>query len=301
MTTLRKHLLVLLLCTCTSVAVAQFPPGPNSTRPQHIFESQLFIADPVVFYNKKDSPSRLDVYIKIPYRGIQFAKDTESKESGDIYSANVQYEIVLKSSFNDSVIVNELKDVKISEKYNTKLLRAGSKIIINNYNLSPGKYLLNITVSDVNTQKKYSENYNIDVLEGSGKDIYTSDIMILSSYEKNSEGKTSITPLISNDVGRSKNYFVFFEVYNNSAEAITKELNFSFKNNNDKVLSVKKQSYSFQPGTNAIVEKFSSVLVEEENLVLEVSDSSGKVLTKKYLLNRPVFREPDTRIFPPQF
>ncbi len=296
---IRRYIIVCLVFAATSGAFAQFSPGPNSPRPQHLFLPQMFIADPVIFYNKNNSDARLDLYISIPYHELQFLKDSESKEAGDIYSANIQYEIILKTRL-DSIITNEAKEIKINEKYNSKIFKAGSKILVKNYELPTGKYILNITVTDLNTQMKYSSQYNIEAENNSGKEIYASDMLLLKNYLKDSEGKASITPMIINDVGRTKNYFIFMEVYNSSGESLSKELTYTFRTNSGNVIKTSKQSYSLQPGTNTLVEKFSSLTFDEDSFVLEVNDPSGKVISTKHLINRPLFKEPQTKLFPPQ-
>ncbi|CAN5546067.1 hypothetical protein BH10BAC5_BH10BAC5_08790 [soil metagenome] len=287
----------ILTISALSVSYSQRDPTPNSPRPQHIFETQLFIADPVIFYNKDSASSRLDLYIRIPYNSLQFAKDAGSSNN---YSANIQYSVILKN-FSDSVFVNEVKDLTITEKYDSKVLKRSALTLVKNYYLNPGKFILNITVTDYGTQKKYSSQYSFEVIDNSARDIFSSDILLLRSYSKNSDGKATITPMISNDVGRTKDFFIFYELYNNSSDIIVRDINYSFKSNNDNILSSRKQSYTLQPGTNTVTEKFSSLQFEDENFVLEISDSSGKLLTRKYLINRPLFKEPETRIWPPQF
>lgn len=296
---IRRYFIVLMIFLAASASFAQRTPTPNSPRPQHIFLPQMFVADPVVFYNKNNSDSRLDLYISIPYHELQFLKDSESKEAGDIYAANVQYEIILKTR-TDSTITSEVKELKINEKYNSKIFKAGSKILVKNYELPTGKYILNITVTDINTQMKYSSQYNVEVENNSGKEIYASDMLLLRNYSKDSDGKASITPMIINDVGRIKNYFVFMEVYNSSTESVTKELTYTFRGNSGNIIKTSKQSYSLQPGTNTIVEKFSSLTFEEDSFELEVSDQAGKVISQKHMINRPLFKEPQTKLFPPQ-
>lgn len=287
---------VFFILTGFSSVYSQRNPTPNAPGPQHIFESRLFIADPVIFYNKNNSDSRLDLYISIPYHSLQFAKD---EGTGDNYSANIQYDINIKNA-SDSVVISEFKEMKITEKYDSKVLKRASKILVNNYFLPAGKYIINITLTDNGTLKVYSSQYNVEVLNNSGKEIYSSDLLLLKDYSKNSDGKASITPMINNDVGRSKFYYIFYEVYNSSSDEINREISYEFKSN-DNLISSKKQTYTLQPGTNVIAEKFSSIKFEEESFVLVVKDNSGKVLTSKFLINRPLIIEPQTRIFPPQF
>ncbi|MBS1493505.1 MAG: GWxTD domain-containing protein [Bacteroidetes bacterium] len=246
---------------------------------------ELFYADPLVFYNNKDSANaRLDFYLEIPYDGIQFKKSAAATK--DLVS-NLTYSIKVTSDLNQAVI-NETRDENISiPSADSKTYKDDSKFIVQSFPLKPGTYSAVVTLKDNNSKKELTKTYPFKVIDHSADEIFASDMMIVSNYEIEASGKKKITPSVNNNLGVLKDFYVFFEVY--SAKTTNTDVSYTYfvtDSKNDPI-TLETNKYTLYPGVNKIIEKLSSEKIMIGDFKMEVKDnSSGKILISKNVTNR---------------
>lgn len=243
---------------------------------------QLFFVDPMVFYSKEKSKARLDVYMEIPLENLQFKKNYNSK----MYDANVSYTIVIKN-FAGEVVENEtMTDYVSTSKEEQKGLEGSSKFIVREFYLNPGKYEMNVTLSDINTKRELTLKNKIDVVDFVNERISFSNIMLISNMSTDN-GKKVITPLVNGNVDNLKEFYVFFEVYNAKNDNVINSYSFQITDKNENVVERGNLTYTLAPGINKCFEKIKASNLVYGDYVLDVKDNAtGELLAEKKFVNK---------------
>jgi GWxTD domain-containing protein len=243
---------------------------------------QLFFVDPMVFYSKEKSKARLDIYMEIPLENLQFKKNYDSK----MYDANVSYTIVIKN-FAGEVVENEtMTDYVSTSKEEQKGLEGSSKFIVREFYLNPGKYEMNVTLSDINTKRELTLKNKIDVVDFVNERISFSNIMLISNMSTDN-GKKVITPLVNGNVDNLKEFYVFFEVYNAKNDNVINSYSFQITDKNENVVERGNLTYTLAPGINKCFEKIKASNLVYGDYVLDVKDNAtGELLAEKKFVNK---------------
>jgi len=219
-----KFLFVFLL---TSAFYSCTPPQDFVNSPEHflMFEKNRFYIDPVVFLDKDSLKPRLDLYICFPSDNILFKKT----------GANGNYEMKLNVSvsllgIDSSVSVK--KNYKVEALYSEDEMKRISKeprFFYYSFFPEPGKYKLDVKMRDENAKREYKKFAYLNIENYASDNFSCSDIMVLSTYKENENGTKEISPLITNNISRLNDVYVFFEIYSKS-DSLTKQLVFKLKN-----------------------------------------------------------------------
>jgi GWxTD domain-containing protein len=213
-------------------------------------EKEYFYIDPLIFYTPDSSNSRLDLYVEIPLSNLQLVKNSSTKK----YEAYIDYTVEIKDSNGESITSDTRSESFSLTKEEQKNLEGKSEYIVTQYYLDPGNYKLNFILWDKNNLKEYKAVKNFEVNDIKNKDIALSDVMIISQYNENN-GKKIITPLVNNNIGNLKDFYLFFEVYNNIENPIPAELSYKIVNSKNETIIEGTFSYVLQTGINKKIEK----------------------------------------------
>lgn len=251
------------------------------------YGKEYFFFDPLIFYPiDADGKGRLDVYIEIPLENLQF----KFISSENKYNSNIDYSIkviddqnraVVNEKFNS--IISYKKDDKTKNKWN-------SEYIIKTFTLAPGNYKVEVTLEDKNTSKTLSKSSDIKVLETEPGGINVSDVMLVSNYEDGADGKKSITPLVTKNVGGNKQFYIFYEINNLTGKDENKIFDFKItKIDNEKknLIASGTFDYLLKPGKNQKIEKFNAEQFLTGDYNLEITDrTSNNVIADKDFMFR---------------
>ncbi len=243
---------------------------------------QLFFIDPMVFYSKEKSKARLDVYMEIPLENLQFKRNYTSKK----YDADISYTVLIKN-FAGEVVENEtMTDFVSTSKEEQKGLEGSAKFIVREYYLNPGKYDLEVTLSDANTKKELVLKDKIEVVDFVNERISFSNIMLISNMS-NENGKKVITPLVNRNVDNLKEFYVFFEVYNARNEDVVNNFSYEITDKQENVVERGNFTYTLLPGINKCFEKIKSNNLVYGDYILDVKDNAtGELLAEKKFVNK---------------
>jgi GWxTD domain-containing protein len=273
-------IIIAFISLCTNLSFAQLK---DKTLTNYANVRELFYADPLVFYDKDSSNGRLDLYLEIPNDGLQFKKNSSTKE----LTANISYTVKVTNETNQ-IIINETYTESINvPSADAKTYKDDSKYIVQTYPLNIGNYSSTITFKDNNSKNELSKNFNFRVVDNIADEIFTSDMMIVSNYEIEASGKKKITPSVNNNLGVLKNFYVFFEIYNKTNAA--QDVNYSYlvTDNKNNPVVLRDSKYNLNPGVNKIIEKLSTDNIMIGDFKLELKDNaSGKILETKNITNR---------------
>ncbi len=272
--------LFLILLISVIPTVSAFPQLVDKSIKSEVKE--FFFFDPLVFYSSDNEKARLDAYFEIPLENLQFKKNYSTK----LYDASVNYVIKITNSSDETVVNESINDYVTTSKSTQKNLEESSKFIVREYFLNPGKYSIDITLSDLNTLKEKTIKEKINIADYSQEDLSFSDIMIVSNLKKEA-GKKIITPLVNKNIDNLKDFFLFFEIYNSKDSRTEKNYSFNITNSKDKVIEKRNLHYSLVPGINKFFEKISTQNLVLGDYKLEITDSAGsKVFTEKLFTNK---------------
>lgn len=243
---------------------------------------ELFYFDPMVFYSNDEKKPRLDAYIEIPLENLQFKKNSETK----MYDASVNYDIKITNSTNEVVVNESTRDYVSTTKSDQKNLDESAKFIVKEYYLNPGKYNLEITLTDLNTKIEKTIKSKIDVVDFAQKDVSFSDIMLVSNI-KEDKGKKIITPLVNRNIDNLKVLYLFFEIYNSKNEKVTNDFSYKITDNKENVIEKGSYNFSLLPGINKFFEKVSTDNLIFGDYKIEIKgNQNGEKFAEKIFSNR---------------
>lgn len=170
-----------------------------------------FLLDAVVFRGDSIDKSRVDVFIVVPYKTLEFINSKD--KFGSKYEIFIDiYNTDNSESYNDKISRSVIADDYFISRGGSGEYDFNQKI----FYLIPGNYKLTVTVIDKISEREYKRSRRLTVLNYSNYDFALSGILLLSSIEEDN-GKYKITPHISDEIGRLSNgFFTFFEVYSNN-------------------------------------------------------------------------------------
>ena len=212
----------------------------------------VFFADPLVFSVGDSTNGRLDLYLEISEQGIMFKKNT--------LSGNLESSLSLSVIINNSHTEGEMKSNPRNSHF--ELLQ---------FPLAFGDYTLYLTMLDLFGNSTFKKEYKITVKDFSKNLIQFSDIMILSDYKIDSLGNKSISPLISNNVFEKPDFYMFFEIYNNTTTSQKKTYLFKLYDEEKTVLAEGSFSDSLLAGKSIKIQKVST----------DIEQLRSKALTRK--------------------
>jgi hypothetical protein len=253
------------------------PPFPDINR-------VIIFTDPLAFYPDDSNIARLDIYIEVPIPNIIFKRNpsTQIFESSLTISINIQ-------DFNEQTLNNKVYNEQTSyteEEMNNE--KNGSLYYLKTFYQNPGISFLNLRVRDNNSGREFLRLDTINIKDKSKKDILFSDIMILSDYKADSEGKKEITPLVNNNAFNLKDFYIFFEIYNNGDNTISKQYAYKIKNDKDKIISEGSFAYNLSKDKNKEFEKLDFFNREPSKYKIEILDmESGEVMASKQFVFVP--------------
>jgi GWxTD domain-containing protein len=168
-----------------------------------------FLLDAIVFKGDSVGKSRLDIFVVVPYKSLEFIK------SGDIYGSKYDVFIDVYNVETNEVLTDNYSRVITAEDY---FIASGGSAEFdynqNIYYLEPGDYRMKIIVHDKISNREYTRSRRVSVIDFNSFDLSLSGIMLVSSIEENN-GKYKINPHISDNIGKIENdFFAFFECYN---------------------------------------------------------------------------------------
>ena len=172
-------------------------------------DAPKFNYDLLNFYSFANSQSRLDILIQMPYKNLQFKKDF------DTFVASYEVEIFIREGRKTLIDRSYSRTIKTPDFKNTSSVQTYD-LSQKSYELKPGKYEVEMTVTDDDSKKAYRIVQKVTIRDFSKPMLSISDPMFISKINE-VEGKKMIVPNVSNNVGNIEDeFYTFFEIYSAS-------------------------------------------------------------------------------------
>lgn len=233
-----------------------------------------FFYDALNYMGSEKGKTRVDIYIEVPFIGIQFLKSDEG------FTAN--YSITL--SFFDESKQNLISEKTWSESVNSKTFegtvnKASYYVSVKSFDLQPKTYFLRCEVTDKDSKKSYVRE-NVFIVKSFSPSLDISDVLLVSKTRMVNDQEQMI-PNISKNVSAQKDGLtIYYELYADTAkEAI---LNFSILGEKSDSVFKKVERQTLNSGKNSIkyTIRNSEMGMGIYDLAIAVKDNSGKVVAQ---------------------
>lgn len=184
-----------------------------------------------------DGQSRVDLFIQVPFKEIQFIKSSKGFQGG--YSVTVS----IYQDDKETLVFEKVWTEKIlSPSYNNTISRESFNLSFRSINLVPGEYFIKTILADRESHQEYLSERMFKVKDYKVKPAI-SDILF-SANKKNNNDKSKIIPNISRNISNSKDGLnFFFEVYTDSS--IVSDIEFHIADKNGKIIYSKSRKQTF--------------------------------------------------------
>ncbi len=203
----------------------------------------LFNLDVLNFYSSEGTRSRVDIYVEIPLKNMEFKK---SKTVKNTFVAKFDLNIDVKDKDGNIIYNNVSKEEVNTKETGQEYLSQNSQILTRNLFLPPGEYLVAVSVYELGTKKRSEKEREIKVEDFSTPPLSISDVMIVSRLSSN-EGKKIITPDVQRNVGIVDTFYLFYYVYKNNDDAKV-DVNCRILDNDKKEVYSKSETIDFTTG-----------------------------------------------------
>jgi len=185
-----------------------------------------------------DGQSRVDLFIQVPFKEIQFIKSSKGFQGG--YSVTVS----IYQDDKETLVFEKVWTEKITtSSYKKSISRESFNLSFRSINLVPGEYFIKTILADKESHQEYLSERMFKVKDYKVKPAI-SDILF-STNKKNSNDNSKIIPNISRNISNSKvGLNFFFEVYTDSSTVSNIEFHIADKNGKIIYSKFRKQTFN---------------------------------------------------------
>lgn len=184
----------------------------NLTAQDFLPKPDIFNLDVLNFYSPEGTRSRVDIYVEIPLKYMEFKK---SKTQKNTFISKFDLNIDVKDK-KGSVIYNNVSKEEVStQETGQEYLSQNSQILTRNIFLPPGDYEVAVSVFEQSTKNKQEKTKKVTVDDFSTPPLSISDVMIVSRLSSNA-GKKVITPDVGRNISSIDTFYLFYYVYKNN-------------------------------------------------------------------------------------
>lgn len=227
-----------------------------------------------------DGQSRVDLFIQVPFKEIQFIKSSKGFQGG--YSVTVS----IYQDDKETLVFEKVWTEKIlSPSYNNTISRESFNLSFRSINLVPGEYFIKTILADRESHQEYLSERMFKVKNYKVKPAI-SDILF-SANKKNNNDKSKIIPNISRNISNSKDGLnFFFEVYTDSS--IVSDIEFHIADKNGKIIYSKSRKQTFNETKTQIYYSINDTTLNFGTYLLSVilKDNDGNQIA---IVTKPFF------------
>jgi len=221
----------------------------------------------------EDGKTKLDVFIHVPYRDVQFVKTGKGFEAAYTVTVSVYDEekenLQTEKIWSEKIVAYSFDESVAAKNFN---------LSHRSFNLKPGNYLIKTAVLDKDSREEiYSEN--LFTVRDLSINPSLSDVMLIAQ-NKIVEGSNKIIPNITRHVFVDVDGIpFFFEIYSDSASEVT--LEYMVSNMDKEVLFQASEKKPVQQGNNQMFFTFENVKLNLGKYLLHVylKDNEDQIIS----------------------
>jgi GWxTD domain-containing protein len=240
----------------------------------------FFYQDFINTRSDKSGLTKVDVYIVVPYKNLQFIKSGKGFSSRytvivSVFDENRQ-NLLVEKSWNETIDVID---------YSQTLSKLNFNIGLKSFDLKPGNYLIRTAVID-NDSKKEIKSENTFKVREIAPNIDLSDILFIT---KSDVDDTKIIPNISRNIVLSKTGLQFFyEIFSSDSSSKSITIEYEITDKKSKVLYKNSTVKEIFYGKNQILEKIHDLKLDLGTFILRVTLKDENLRTLN-VLNKAFF------------
>ena len=241
---MKKIFLILICLFLNKTGIAQDNPGNQS---KLNVKDAVYYQDFVNMASDKPGLSRVDVYIQVPYKNVQFVKSSEGFTAKYSITASVfdssKKKLIVEKTWNETINVIDFNMASSKENYSL------SK---RSFDLAPGVYSVRTLLQDKDS-KQEAIGENIFTVKTYDQNISLSDILLISKSE-NSQGKNEIIPNISRNFPSAKTRIkYYFEVYVKDSIDTKSKFEYTVLNSEKNIIHKEAEERYLKTGSNKVL------------------------------------------------
>ena len=201
---MKKIFLLLLLLAGFVSAQVEYSTGLNP-----LGDAPLFYTDYAEYLGSVPNKSRLDLFIQVPYAGIQFVKKDNS------FNAAYNVSLTFYDKDKNNVLFERIWKERVAvTDFTQTLSRNNFNLSHRSFDLAPGEYFVKCILEDTDSRRTAAKEFPV-TLTGVSDTLGLSSAMFISEIMKDSTGE-KVVPNISKVVtSKNKSFPFYFEVYSN--------------------------------------------------------------------------------------
>lgn len=253
-----------------------FAQENNPTKVNKSILDAIYYQDYINFSSDKPGLSKVDIFIQVPYKNVQFVKSNQGFTAKYSITASVfdstKKKLIVEKTWNETINVMDYNLATSKDNYNL------SK---RSFDLSPGVYVIRTMLQDKDS-KQEAIGENLFVVKSYKENISLSDILFVSNFDLN-QRKNEIIPNVSRNIPSSKQRVKFyFEVYVADTLGTRKTLEYSVINSDNMLIHKEVEDRDLKTAVNKIIYTLQEFPFElgVYTLVVTVVDSNQTELIK---------------------
>ncbi|MGQ9642404.1 MAG: GWxTD domain-containing protein [Ignavibacterium sp.] len=271
-----KSIIYLLICFSFLVSAQDQNYEKNFKHSYDAFFHQDFLN----FRSEKPGMTRVDVYIQVPYKSLQFIK------TGQGFTAKYSVVVSVFDESKDNLIVEKTWNETINViDFAQTTSRLNYNVGFRSFEVKPGNYFFRTVVID-NDSKKEIKSENTFRVREFNPNLDISDILLVTRSEvKNNQIMPNIPRNVTLSVGGLQ---FFYEIYSTDSSKRNCTVDYEVLDKESKVLYKKSVLKEIVLGKNQIVESLDDLRLDLGTFILRVTlkDENFKTITS---LNKSFF------------
>lgn len=248
-----------------------FSQVENFDRNSILSSEPVFYQDFLNYRSDKEGLTRVDIYIQLPYRSIQFVKSPQGFTAkygvmASVYDSS-QSRLIVEKSWNETINVMDFSQTTAKENFN---------LTMRNFDLTPGHYFIRTMVEDRDSRREFTSG-NIFIVRDLDNEISVSDLMLISG-RRSFDGTDQLIPNISrNIIGTDSTIQSYMEIYSSDSAEQNVTIEYTILEPDKKTVFYQKDEQQVEPGKNQIIVALSNVGIDLGWYTLNVTviDSDG--------------------------
>lgn len=234
-----------------------------------------FHFDAYNYQSNQPGKTRVDVYVEVPFEGIQFLKIPSGFSA--VYNVTVSFfdeskeKLQLEKTWSETVVSPNFENTTSKNNFNLSL---------KSFDLAPANYFVRVEVEDKDSKKNAVKESKFTVRNFADSPFGISDILLISK-QLIINGDKKMIPNISRNVSANKNGLpIYYEIYADTSANLNAE--YDIKDNKDKNVINNTQTSEIKKGGNPVIYTINvpELSMGEYNLLVALKDKDGKTVAQ---------------------
>lgn len=234
----------------------------------------LFYYDLINYRSNTEGKNRVDIYVEVPYEGIQFVKTDKG------FTANYAITVSFYNEKKEKLVTEKTWNESVSSRdFETTTSKTNYYLSVRSVEITPQKYHVRCEVIDQDSKKNYVREDKIEIKPIKGP-VSLSDLLLVAKQVV-VHGENKIIPNISRNVASQKDGVgLFYEIYSDTARSVL--LNYVIIDTKSEPVKTQSLDYMLKSGTNQIHFTMGNpeLAMGEYAVAVQIQDHSKNVLAQ---------------------